>query len=48
VELASTLELESLFGECWPLEQWETAFARARDGEAHKLFLRMGDDPCVA
>lgn len=46
VDLVSSnaLQLETLFGETWPLAQWEAAFSRARDGEARKLFLRMGDD----
>ncbi len=48
VELVSSLELDPLFGESWPLAGWETAFARARVGEATKLFLRMDDDPCAA
>lgn len=41
VELASALALDELLGESWPLARWETAFARARSGEASKLFLRM-------
>lgn len=43
VELASVLPLDRLFGESWPLEQWETAFARARASEARKVFL----EPCA-
>ena len=50
VELVSSeqLELDALFGDSFSLEAWETAFARARTGEATKLFLRMDDDPCAA
>ncbi len=49
VELVATgaLELTPLFGDRVPLPDWADAFARARSGEARKLFLDLGD-PCVA
>jgi threonine dehydrogenase-like Zn-dependent dehydrogenase len=50
VELVSSdeLQLDALFGDSFSLADWETAFARARAGEATKLFFRMDDDPCAA
>jgi len=48
IELVGELDLRALFGDTLPIERWEEAFARARAGEASKLFLRLGDDPCVA
>lgn len=45
---SDALELDALLGDSFALAQWETAFARARAGEATKLFFRMDDDPCAA
>lgn len=50
IELVSAraLRLDDLFGDRWPLECWDEAFAAARAGEARKLFLHANGDPCAA